>query len=128
MPESRTPTDEANEVTIFHNPSCSKSRGALRILDESAVDYEVVEYLRAPPSRATLQALVAKLVDPVADLVRTSDQRFAELGLDTAACRTAGAVIEVLLAHPELMQRPVVMRGGRAVIARPESRVAEVLD
>ena len=128
MRDSGASAGEAHEVTIFYNPSCSKSRGALGILDEHGVDYGVVEYLVTPPSRAMLEALVAKLVDPVADLVRTSDQRFADLGLDPAGYRTAEAVIDLLLAHPELMQRPIVIRGDRAVIARPESRVAEILD
>jgi len=128
MRDSVASGGEGHEVTIFYNPSCSKSRGALGILDERAVDYDVIEYLAAPPSRAMLEAVVSRLVDPVADLVRTSDQRFADLGLDPAGYRTPEAVIDVLLAHPELMQRPVVVRGDRAVIARPESRVAEILD
>ena len=128
MPISGTPAGEAHEVTIFYNPSCSKSRGARGILEERAVDYGVVEYLVSPPSQAMLEALVSKLIDPVGDLVRTADQRFADLGLDPAGYRTPDTVIDLLLAHPELMQRPIVVRGDRAVIARPESRVAEILD
>ena len=128
MRDSGTPAGEAHEVTIFYNPSCSKSRGALGILDERTVDYGVVEYLVTPPTRAMLEALVSKLIDPVADLVRTTDQRFADLGLDPGGYKTPKAVIELLVAHPELMQRPVVVRGDRAVIARPEARVAEILD
>jgi arsenate reductase len=128
MPDSGSAPGADHEVTIFHNPSCSKCRGTLGILDERGVDYGIVEYLKAPPSREALEAIVAKLIDPVADLVRTSDQKFTDLGLDPDAYGSAGAVIDLLLAHPELMQRPVVVRGDRAVIARPESRVAEVLD
>jgi|SRR5579872_6572130 len=129
MPDSRTKrAGYDHDVTIFHNPSCSKSRGALAILGERAVDYGVVEYLKAPPSRDALEAIITKLVDPVADLVRTSDQRFVDLGLDPAGYQSPAAVVELLLAHPELMQRPVVVRGDRAVIARPEARVAEILD
>ena len=128
MPASGTPSGDGHEVTIFHNPSCSKCRGALGILDERAVDYGIVEYLKAPPSREALESIVAKLIDPVADLVRISDQTFTDLGLDPDGFDTAEAVIDLLLAHPELMQRPVVVRGERAVIARPESRVAEILD
>ena len=119
---------QGHDVTIFHNPSCSKSRGALGILEERGVDHGVVEYLVAPPSRQTLEMIVAKLLDPVADLVRTEDKAFVALGLDPAAYRTPGAVVDVLLEHPELMQRPVVIRGDRAVIARPGERVLELLD
>ena len=128
MPDSPDPVGHVHDVTIFHNPSCSKSRGALGMLDDRAVDYGVVEYLVTPPSRETLEMIVDTLVDPVADLVRTTDARFADLGLDPAAHRTKEAVIDLLLAHPELMQRPVLVRGNRAVIARPESRAAEILD
>lgn len=116
-----------HEVTIFHNPSCSHSRGVLGILEEQSVDHDVIEYLQAPPSRATLEMIVAKLIDPVPDLVRTTDKKFVALGLDPDDYRSAEAVIDFLLVHPELMQRPVIVKGDRAVIARPSDRVAEVL-
>jgi arsenate reductase (glutaredoxin) len=119
-------TSDADQVTIFHNPQCSKSRGALELLNERSVDHRVVEYLVTPPSRPTLESIMAKLVDPPSDLVRTTDPRFVELGLDPGSYASPEAVIELLLAHPELMQRPVVVKGDRAVIARPSDRVAEV--
>ncbi len=108
------------EVTIYHNPRCSNSRTALGLLRERAddVDLEVVEYLNQPLDRAGLEGLLAILEDPPADLVR-HDQRFKELGLDPKGFRTAEAVVELLAEHPELMQRPVLVSGGRAVIARP---------
>jgi arsenate reductase (glutaredoxin) len=118
---------DTDQVTVFHNPGCSKSRGALELLDERSVDHTVVEYLITPPSRATLEAIIAKLVDPPSDLVRTTDPRFTELGLDPASYASPESIIELLLTHPELMQRPVVVKGDRAVIARPSARVAEVL-
>jgi arsenate reductase len=71
---------------------------------------------------------VAKLTDPVAELVRTTDPRFVELGLDPGAYDSAEEVIELLLVHPELMQRPVVIKGDRAVIARSDSQLAQILD
>jgi arsenate reductase (glutaredoxin) len=122
-----TPSSDIDQVTVFHNPECSKSRGALELLDERSVDHAVVEYLVTPPSRHTLETIVAKLVDPVSDLVRTTDPRFTELGLDPGAYTGSEAVVDLLLAHPELMQRPVVVTADRAVIARPSDRVAEVL-
>jgi len=106
------------DVSIYHNPRCSNSRTALGLLQERGDDIEVIEYLREPLDRAGLESLVAILEDPPADLVR-HDARFKELGLDPAGCTTAAAVIDVLVEHPELMQRPVLVSGGRAVIARP---------
>ena len=114
-------------VTIFHNPGCSKSRGALAILEQRSVDHRVVDYLATPPSRDQLDSIVALLVDPVPELVRRTDARFAELGLDPSDYQDAESIIELLLAHPELMQRPIVVSGTRAVIARPSERVELLL-
>jgi arsenate reductase len=114
-------------VLVFHNPVCSKSRGALDILADRGVDHDVVEYLKAPPDRATLERIVDHVPDPPAELVR-KDGRFEELGLDPAAYVTREQVVDLLLEHPELMQRPVVFRGERAVIARPSDKVLELLD
>ena len=114
-------------VTVYHNPSCGKSRGALEILCERGVGCDVVEYLQAPPDRATLEGFLALLAGPPADLVR-KDKRFKELGLDPAEYVTRAQVVDLLLAHPELMERPVVIRGGRAVIARPSERVLELFE
>jgi arsenate reductase len=113
-------------VTIYHNPGCSKSRGALAILNDRGVDHEVVEYLEKTPSRTDLERIVALIPDAPAQLVRR-DKRFRELGLDADAYQSADAVVEVLLAHPELMERPVVIRGDRAVIARPPEKLEELL-
>jgi arsenate reductase len=87
----------------------------------------VIEYLQNPPSRADLSRLLDLLPDPPADLVR-KDKRFAELGLDAADYATREQVIEVLLQHPGLMQRPIVVRGNRAVLARPSDKVLALLD
>jgi arsenate reductase len=114
-------------VTVYHNPSCGKSRGALDILRERGVDHDVVEYLKTPPDRATLAGFLERLGGPPAELVR-KDKRFKELGLDERAYTTRDEVVTLLLAHPELMERPVVIRGRRAVIARPSERVLEILD
>ena len=114
---------------MYHNPSCSKSRGALEILADQGVDHDVVEYLRAPPDRAALERIVDTVDVPPAELVRRGDdRRFEELGLSASDCTTRDAVIELLLEHPELMQRPVIFRGERAVIARPSEKVLELLD
>jgi arsenate reductase len=116
-----------DEVRVFHNPQCGNSRGALDLLDDKDVDVEIVEYLHEPPDRATLERILDSIPDPPSVLVR-HDKRFEELGLDPNGYETLDAVIEILLEHPELMQRPVVFRGERAVIARPPEKVNELFD
>jgi len=115
------------DVTVYHNPACGKSRGALEILEERGVAHEVVEYLKTPVDRATLERFLDLLPDPPAELVR-KDKRFKELDLDAGDYVTREQVVALLLEHPELMQRPVVIRGRRAVIARPSEKVGELLD
>jgi arsenate reductase len=118
--------DRVMKATIYHNPGCGKSRGALEILRERGVACDVVEYLKSPPDRATLGRFLELLAGPPTALVR-KDKRFHELGLREADYVTREQVIELLLAHPELMERPVVLVDGRAVIARPSERVLELL-
>ena len=111
---------------MYHNPSCSKSRGALEILREQGIETDVVEYLKAPPDRATLERIVDAIPNPPGDLVR-KDKRFKELGLAAGDYTTRDAVVGLLLEHPELMERPVVFRGRRAVIARPSETVLDLI-
>jgi arsenate reductase (glutaredoxin) len=121
-------TADETVATLLFNPSCSKSRHARSVFDERGVDYVVVDYLVAPPTRAALQEIVDKLDAPVADLVRTGDPGFAALFRDPADITTPDEVIELLLAHPELLQRPIVIRDDRAVIARSDERLNDILE
>jgi len=116
-----------DSVLVYHNPVCSKSRGALEILGERGVDAEVIEYLKVTPSSADLERIVDTIADPPSALVR-KDKRFQELALDASDYETKEQVVALLLEHPELMERPVVFVGDRAVIARPSERVLELLD
>jgi arsenate reductase len=109
-------------ITLYHNPSCSHSRGALALLNQRGVNFDLIEYLKTPPSRSALEGIIAILEGPVADLVR-KDKRFEELKLNPADYTTPESVIALLLEHPELMQRPIVIRGGRAIIARPAEKL-----
>jgi leucyl/phenylalanyl-tRNA---protein transferase len=115
-------------VQIFHNPSCSKSRGALSILEERGVDAQVVRYLDAPPNRATLERILDAIDDEPIALVRTGDDKFKAAGLSKSDLQTRAQVVDVLLKHPELMERPVVFVGDRAVIARPSEKVLDLLE
>jgi len=107
-----------DQVTLYHNPACTHSRGALTLLTERGVAFETIEYLKTPPTRDALEGIIALLEGPVADMVR-KDKRFEELKLRAADYTTKETVIPLLLQYPELMQRPIVIRAGRAVIARP---------
>jgi arsenate reductase len=111
-----------DRITLYHNPACSHSRGALELLNHRGVRFDTIEYLKTPPNRAQLAGIIAILKQPVADLVR-KDKRFAELGLKAEDYTAKEAVIRILLEHPELMQRPIVIRNGSAVIARPPERL-----
>jgi arsenate reductase (glutaredoxin) len=114
-------------VRIYHNPACSHSRGALQILEEGTAEVEVVLYLETPPSIAELERFLDLLEDPPADLVR-KDKRFAELGLVESDYQTSEQVIDILLRHPELMQRPIIVKHDRAVLARPSEKVRTLLE
>jgi arsenate reductase (glutaredoxin) len=115
------------DLLVYHNPRCSKSRGALELLGDRGIDVEVIEYLQTPPDRATLEWILDTIDEAPQELVRVDD-RFRELGLDPDAYQDRAAVIALLLEHPELMQRPVVIRGDRGLIARPSERVLALLD
>ena len=113
-------------LVLYHNPGCSKSRGALEIMQAHGADFDVVDYLDSPLDRAALESLLERLPDAPAELVR-KDKHFKELGLDADAYTDRDAVIALLLEHPKLMQRPIVSDGRRALIARPSEAVRDLL-
>ncbi len=98
----------------------------MRIAEELGVDVDVVVYQKTPPDRATLESIVKKLQDPVTDLVRR-DSQFQKLGLSDADVASAKQVVDILLKHKMLLQRPVVVTDSVAIIGRPKERVRELL-
>ncbi len=98
----------------------------MSIAEELGVDTEVVLYLKTPPDAETLAAIVAKLEDPVTDLVRR-DSLWSKLGLTDADATTEAQVIDLLVRHKQLLQRPVVVTPGKAIIGRPKERVRALL-
>jgi len=96
------------------------------IAEELGVDADIVVYQKTPPDRATLEAIIAKLEDPVTDLVRR-DSLWKKLGLTEADAETPEQVIQLLLTHKMLLQRPVVVTDHTAIIGRPKDRVRELL-
>lgn len=98
----------------------------MRIAEELGVDHEVVLYIKNPPDAAALRAIIAKLEDPVTDLVRR-DSMWQKLGLTDADVATADQVVDVLVRHKQLLQRPIVVTATTAIIGRPKERVRELL-
>ena len=113
-------------VTIYHNPDCSKSRETLKLLQERGIDVEVVEYLKDPPGVEALGKLLDKLGLEPAQLLRTKEEEYAELGLD-AAKDDRGVLLAAMAAHPILIERPIVVAGERARLGRPPEQVLEIL-
>ncbi|MCB1000690.1 MAG: ArsC/Spx/MgsR family protein [Ilumatobacteraceae bacterium] len=98
----------------------------MRIAEELGVDAEIVLYLKTPPDAATLESIIAKLEDPVTDLVRR-DAMWTKLGLTDADAATPAQVVDLLVRHKQLLQRPVVVTEATAIIGRPKDRVRDLL-
>lgn len=113
-------------MTIYHNPNCGSSKNAVKLVEEMGADAEIVQYLKQPLDAAALRDVLAKLEDPHTDLVRR-DSHFDKLGLSDDDVATDDQIVEVLVAHPRLMQRPLVVTADRALIGRPKERIAELL-
>ena len=115
-----------SDVTIYHNPRCSKSRGALELLEARGLAPTIVRYLETPPSAAELQALLGKLGIGARQLLRTGEEEYKALGLDDPQLSDA-QLIEAMAAHPKLIERPILVAGDKAVIGRPPEKVLEIL-
>jgi arsenate reductase len=113
------------KAKIYHNPRCSKSRATLALLRERGVDLEIVDYIAAPPSKATLRELMRKLGGPALAMVRTEDQEFRP---HAQRALTDEEVVDLLAAEPRLLQRPIVEIGASARIGRPPERVLELIE
>ena len=113
-----------SQVTIFHNPGCSTSKYAVEVAEQGGVDFQVVKYmLKAErPTEQQLNEILDKLEDPPTDIVRR-DANFKKLGLTDEMVQTREQVLAVLLEHPALLQRPILVKGDRAIVGRPKSRV-----
>ena len=115
-----------SDITVWANDRCSKSRGAEAILQERGVEYLRIPYLEEAPTRADLEHVLKLLgTDDPRVLIRNTEPEYKELGLATA---TDAELLDALATHPALLQRPVVIRGDRAVVARPSEKVLELLD
>lgn len=112
------------DITLYHNKNCGSSNNAVGIAEAEGADVDVVLYLKTPPQRSELEAILDKLEDPIEDLVR-KDAKFQKLGLNADDyVGNRDAILAILEEHPGLMQRPLLVRADKAIIGRPKDRVA----
>ncbi|MDP2818961.1 MAG: arsenate reductase (glutaredoxin) [Polaromonas sp.] len=114
------------DITIYHNPQCGTSRNTLALIRNSGAEPEVIEYLKTPPSRETLVQLIAAMGMPVRDVIRHKGTPYAELKLDDPALSDQ-QLIDAMLAHPILMNRPIVVTPLGTRLCRPSEAVLDIL-
>ena len=117
---------EEDLMQLFFNPACSKCRGAMDLLSTRDLDVEVIAYLDTPPGIEELRRLLGLLGLPARGLLRTGEPEYAALGLDDPSL-DEDALLAAMHAHPRLIERPIFVRGNRAVIGRPPERILELL-
>ena len=113
-------------ITIYHNPRCSKSRATLGLLHERGLEPNIVLYLEDPPDVGTLEELTGLLGCSIADIVRTGESRYAELGLKDRTV-TDSELMALVSRNPILLERPIVVSGNRAAVGRPPENVLEII-
>ncbi|MDE3736070.1 arsenate reductase (glutaredoxin) [Pseudomonas resinovorans] len=114
------------ELTLYHNPRCSKSRGALELLEARGLAPTIVRYLETPPSATELRDLLAKLGLTARQLLRTGEDEYKALSLDDTSL-SEEQLIAAMAAHPKLIERPILVAGDKAVVGRPPEKVLEIL-
>ncbi|MEA3234980.1 arsenate reductase (glutaredoxin) [Pseudomonas mosselii] len=114
------------DLTLYHNPRCSKSRGALELLEARGLTPTVVRYLETPPDAATLEQLLGKLGIGARQLLRTGEDEYKALDLANPALSDA-QLIKAMVEHPKLIERPILVAGDKAVVGRPPEKVLEIL-
>jgi len=115
-----------SEWTIYHNPRCSKSRQTLQLLEDNGVEPTVVLYLETPPTRAQLITLLNKLKLSPRELLRKGEDEYQELNLANTELEDE-ELLDAMVAHPKLIERPIVVRGSKAVLGRPPENVLKLL-
>jgi arsenate reductase len=114
-------------IQIYHNPRCSKSRETLKLLRERGVEPDIVEYLKTPPDRETLERILQLLGLEPRELMRRKEKEYKELGLSDPSL-SREKLIDAMLSHPKLIERPIVIKDGqRAALGRPPEQTLELL-
>lgn len=114
------------QVKIYHNPRCSKSRQTLQLIREQGIEPEIIDYLNTPPSSAELAALLTCLNLEPRDLMRKNEAAYKQTQMDNPALDKV-ALIKGMVASPKLIERPIVLANGKAVIGRPPENVLAIL-
>jgi len=114
------------DITIYHNPRCSKSRETLQLLRDRGIDPTIVEYIKQPLSPAQIKGLLAMLKKNPRELLRKKEAEYAALNLANPKL-SEGDLIKAMAEHPQLMERPIVVVGKRAALGRPPESVLEIL-
>ena len=114
------------DITIYHNPACGTSRNVLALIRNTGAEPEVVEYLKTPPTREKLLELIARMAVPVRDVMRRKESLYGELALDNPALGD-DALVDAMLAHPILINRPIVDTPLGTRLCRPSEAVLDIL-
>ncbi|HAQ27362.1 arsenate reductase (glutaredoxin) [Stutzerimonas nitrititolerans] len=114
------------ELTLYHNPRCSKSRSALELLEGRGLTPTIIRYLETPPTAAELQDVLNKLGIAPRQLLRTGEDEYKQLNLADSDLSDE-QLIEAMVAHPRLIERPILVAGDRATVGRPPEKVLEIL-
>ncbi|MFI8481511.1 arsenate reductase (glutaredoxin) [Pseudomonas sp. NPDC078700] len=114
------------DLTLYHNPRCSKSRAALQLLEDRGLAPQIVRYLETPPTAGQLTEVLSRLGITARALLRTGEDDYKTLNLAAPELSEAD-LIAAMVAHPKLIERPILIAGDRAVIGRPPERILEIL-
>jgi len=115
-----------SEFTIYHNPRCSKSRATLALLEENGLAPNIVLYLESPLTVSDINGLLKKLAMSAADITRRGEAEYKEAGLDKLS--SEADIVAAIAAHAKLLERPIVVRGDRAVVGRPPENVLALIN
>ena len=113
-------------ITIYHNPKCSKSRKTLKLLEEKVIDIDVIEYLKDPPTIKNIKLILSLLEISPRDLMRKKEAEYKELSLNNSDLNDED-LIEFMVNHPILIERPIVLANGKAALGRPPENVLNIL-
>ena len=115
-----------SKLTLMHNPRCSKSREALKILEENGIDAEIVKYLETPPTKEDIKNILKMLGINARDLMRTKEDIYKELDLKNE--HDEEKLLDAMVENPRLIERPIIIKGDKAIIARPPEKAKEFLE
>lgn len=114
------------DLTLYHNPRCSKSRAALQLLEERQLPVKIIHYLDTPPSVTELRQLLDRLGMTARQLLRTGEEEYKTLGLADSTLAEQ-QLIEAMVKYPRLIERPILVAGDQAVVGRPTEKLLEIL-